>query len=1175
MGGPTTGVGTGVGIGDIHRQNQPTQPFGNAGGSTRYGESGSGIASQLHGNNMDNRAGNFGNVTYSGAPRAGGSGDLTEREAAALGAQWDQVIMQTAERLERSRRATAAQDEHSSRSTNQPAAPVSGSGTAAAAQMMNRLSAFGPANPTGIGSTNRLANFGPAGTTQMGGTRGNQSAMDIANAWGDRVQAIADTPEVIEAQIGQLSGLDFNNPEACLSRLILFATLRDFTDNYLQDELKTTQRVHRIFQLIHNLRREEDVAGDQLYGSRTNRLTAHFILALTSTEPDFNTSEATKNLSEAYTCYHPRIIDMMLPLLLNKYAGHLRDLSRVPRRTQYFFEQCQTKLSNHLRAVTQHRNLLTWDDAQPVREPPMLQPCMTHHLHTDPARPAMYIMAPKRVMENLLSLVHQALSPSLQQKLHVNSYGSPRIFQYSQVQPQNVSRPSDFHEFVAQAADRNANFILMPWSSVEQIFNAQLIALPRDAETLASGNMFHNVYLISPQYIRIHQEPDFTNFELNLCNLGACNAFEFFDLRDKIMFTNENNLLRDIGPSSRDFGSGNQVNYLLFQRMQEETRINDEESILSSIGQPNRKRLSFFGEPAQQLKAFRDDHEPGPGGGGAGQGPSGRMTSRFGDQPFGQSNQSTWRGQGQGQYRPPQGGNGRNYYSSLQEQEHPTPQDGEHFDNLALRGREQDRQQVTRQETQEEPPEPNQPHEGCQPEVNQNDTTISASTAPKQESADLSPMLPTILAFTQLASLMQNISQPIGSFGSHAAFLRSNLTTSDPRYEGPLSGFVSSSNVDNGTTTVGDQVELRVANAVQFNDVLSAASQPVPTSNSNTDTCAASQPLSQNDTTNSAQPAVSESSSSTLSGFPKQDEFIFPWGNTAPMHLWVIGQIALEWARRYFTISNPDPQCHKIVQATFTAETIQRLEGLAPNTPFRMPYEVFDYLMALDIANIHAVSVKSKPLPDKAAVKAAIKAERQANAYTKPHIMQSKKSHKRNARRERGKRQSRTGHYSSSSSEDDDDDDSNWDQQEGRVRFEADEESDESNGEERENEPQKETPVYASYGATSNSHDLNLDTPDGVLALVTQNTSYNTDVAKVEEFMEWTHTRDYDESKGHYRNSTVHSPINKTTGITTALRLLRHSYEAQGKTPFAFMTHLAQGNPFAKPADFVPPIPDD
>jgi hypothetical protein len=144
---------------------------------------------------------------------------------------------------------------------------------------------------------------------------------------------------------------------------------------------------------------------------------------------------------------------------------------------------------------------------------------------------------------------------------------------------------------------------------------------------------------------------------------------------------------------------------------------------------------------------------------------------------------------------------------------------------------------------------------------------------------------------------------------------------------------------------------------------------------------------------------------------------LFPWGNMTPQAVWVISGIALNWHKLYTYVKDPDPLCDKAVKAIFTPSLVRRLEGAPYSAPFRLPYEVFDYMIALNIANLHAVSIKPSTIPDKATVKAAIKAERIANRHNKPSITQSKKSksHGRN-RYPKRKREchSRLDYFSSS-----------------------------------------------------------------------------------------------------------------------------------------------------------------
>jgi hypothetical protein len=87
--------------------------------------------------------------------------------------------------------------------------------------------------------------------------------------------------------------------------------------------------------------------------------------------------------------------------------------------------------------------------------------------------------------------------------------------------------------------------------------------------------------------------------------------------------------------------------------------------------------------------------------------------------------------------------------------------------------------------------------------------------------------------------------------------------------------------------------------------------------------------------------------------------------------------------------------------------------------------------------------------------------------------------------------------------------------------------------------------------------------------------STNTDKAKREDFLNLIETRNYDSSRGHYRNSAAANPINKTIGVIQALKMYRHCCEAKAMSAFSFMMSLAQGTPFARPGDFIPPIPDD
>jgi hypothetical protein len=117
--------------------------------------------------------------------------------------------------------------------------------------------------------------------------------------------------------------------------------------------------------------------------------------------------------------------------------------------------------------------------------------------------------------------------------------------------------------------------------------------------------------------------------------------------------------------------------------------------------------------------------------------------------------------------------------------------------------------------------------------------------------------------------------------------------------------------------------------------------------------------------------------------------------------------------------------------------------------------------------------------------------------------------------------------------------------------------------------------VYANHAVTPTASEPDLSTAEGVLALVTQNTSTNTDKAKREDFLNLIETRDYDETKGHYRSNATSNPINRTTGVIQALKMDRFCCEAKGMSAFGYMMRLAQGVPFAKPGDFIPPIPDD
>jgi hypothetical protein len=122
---------------------------------------------------------------------------------------------------------------------------------------------------------------------------------------------------------------------------------------------------------------------------------------------------------------------------------------------------------------------------------------------------------------------------------------------------------------------------------------------------------------------------------------------------------------------------------------------------------------------------------------------------------------------------------------------------------------------------------------------------------------------------------------------------------------------------------------------------------------------------------------------------------LFPWGNKTPQAVWLISGIALKWHKLYMYEKDPNPLWDKAVKAIFTPSLVQRLKSTPYNVPFRLPYEVFEYMLALNIANLHAVSIKSSTIPDKATVKAAIKAERKANGYKNPPITQSKKSKSR------------------------------------------------------------------------------------------------------------------------------------------------------------------------------------
>jgi hypothetical protein len=301
----------------------------------------------------------------------------------------------------------------------------------------------------------------------------------------------------------------------------------------------------------------------------------------------------------------------------------------------------------------------------------------------------------------------------------------------------------------------------------------------------------------------------------------------------------------------------------------------------------------------------------------------------------------------------------------------------------------------------------------------------------------------------------------------------------------------------------------------------------------------------------------------------------FPWGNYTPKALWLISGIALKWFLKYMAVKYPDPACDKAVKAIFTPATVKRLETTPYHEPFRLPYEAFDHLIALNIANMHAVSLRPGTVPDKATVKAAIENERTANGHTKPPIVQSKKSKsqgsdsgRRRAKRRR-QRQSYPDHHSSSSSDSED----SWKGTAGDRSVASDKESndDSSDGE----KAKASASVYANQAVTPTSSEPDLSTPEGVLALVTQNMSTNTDKAKREDFLNLIETRNYDSSKGTYRNGATASLINKTTGIIQALKMYRHCCEAKAMSAFSFMMALAQGLPFARPGDFVPPIPDD
>lgn len=398
-------------------------------------------------------------------------------------------------------------------------------------------------------------------------------------------------------------------------------------------------------------------------------------------------------------------------------------------------------------------------------------------------------------------------------------------------------------------------------------------------------------------------------------------------------------------------------------------------------------------------------------------------------------------------------------------------------------------------------------------------------------------------------------------FGSNVALSGSNVTTSDHRYEGPPSGNMSSNSVDSRTTD-GKQL-------IQSTTPLLPLSTNPPV-NSDLEVRAVSHsisplPLSTNSPVNSdlETRAVSHSTSPST-----PTPTLFPWGNIIPDALWVISAIALYWYKCYLTIGNPDPQSDSIIRQSFDRNTVGKLEtniarGL-PNVPHKLPYGVFEQLLAHGIATIHAVRTLPQDLPDENMVKAAIKADpnhKTSGEHTKPPVMQSKRAHKksRKGQKSRTKRSYKDfGNYGDSSSDD-----------------ESESDKSSRNSECSGSDLEEEQPSQIN---TIHSHSGPLPAPkkESPLNAILYNTATKRNADQLNEFEDYNMIRDYDSTSGNSRKVVGNiESINSKHDVTNQLRLLRHMHEAKGITLYSFLIALYRGTYIAAPSMFIPPLTED
>ena len=1029
----------------------------------------------------------------------------------------------------------------------------------------------------------------------------------------------------LEERIAALN-LDPSDPSSCAHQIILQGVLANPT--FAGDMIRAQSQALRIYNSVCEVLQEQH-QDETNYGTQENRLTFTIILALCHNQNlPAPVSPAIHNLSNEQPKLPRRIVDILVPVIIHRDTRFINTPSLTPGITQTFFDDSIHQHTTIQQAIVDHQTLRNIDN-QPTLQVsmyPTLRPFSNTQEFVslmNQQRP-FHITAPITTINRLIQQIYSHLSPSLQARLNTtrqinpSHLGTARSFKYLLLQTSNI--PSTFNNLLQSAANQNNPFILLPWPVMHRLLDTLRFVLPYPTTTLA--NNFPHMYFIAPTSYHLLQQAHHQAF--HLLHLGLHNAFEFFHLRDSAMFNSDRLLLQDNQrnqPGNKAIDLLNEALQIVNSQQQGQiSDLGDDHSVFSSQSWPQQnsnQRLQSFPPPyqpsyqqptiqplppsyqqhmyrqpiyQQSLPLYQQPMNAQPVLQQYHQGPRPRLDPQIPYQdeptfnplfPFHDQPPDPGAGYGPGnQFGASYGGTSRHH------QQNQTHQGGQQYGGGNNFGNSRSAQHELQDQVSEVEQDKTPDSEGYQGSL-EDDQSSQAQSSIREPDPILAQVLASQDNLAKLIAGMLPINvQPLSSFGSNVAFVGSNLNTSEPRYKGPLSGLVSSNSVDNGTTTVGDSLTLNAAsqqvNLVAPNNIENNGTTTVE----NTSTLSAtSQPKDQlRQEIEKFEKRISFATSTKPEETSKLEN-IFPWGNTIPSAVWMMSAEVRKCVRRYNRIKHPDPHCERVIRQVFDTDTINKLEKVISDTPFRLPYEAFEHLIALNIASFHSVSINPKTVPSYETIKMARQAEKktfqrgnqsdsqgaQPKAYTKPASKQSKRNHKKKHNRQHSRRSRRNPQPddSDSSDEDTESDEDSWDD---HFRNEDSDSSDDDHS-----QSSSDTPVFSNHGQALNParHEPNLDTNQGVLDLITNNTATNIEAQKMNEFMEWTQTRNYDASRGNSRNGSAPIDlINKKTDIITALRLIRFCHESRGTSLFAFMVYLHQGRPLAKPADFIPPIPD-